>query len=222
MSALIIDTETNGAEVPEIIELAYMDLAKTLTYCSRFKPRVMSNFGALSIHHILPEELEDCPPSLEARLPRGYDYIIGHNIDYDWTALGKPPFKRICTLAIARRLYPEVDSHRLGSMYYRLFGALPTTREVLKNAHSAAADAKMCGDLLDAMIRDRAPEQYHESVDSLWKFSEDCRLLPNITFGKHKGMALIDLPREYVQWCRRQPDMDPYFIKALDKFRGGK
>lgn len=221
MKTLIIDTETNGAEKPEVIELAYRDVTATQMFLARYKPSVPSNYGALATHHILPEELEGLPPSSRAVLPP-CDYVIGHKVDYDWEVLGKPPVKRICTLAIARALYPECDSHKLGAMYYRLFGAFEATREDLRNAHSAAADVNMCFELLLAMLADRAPDKSVARPEELWDFSEDCRLPRVITFGKHKGTALIDLPGGYVTWCKNQADMDPYFIKALQKFRGGR
>lgn len=222
MKVLVIDTETNGREpVPEIVELAYAEPGGP-AQAERFKPNHPSTWGALAVHHILAEELEGCRPSLEAKLPKECEYIIGHNVDYDWGALGKPPVKRICTLAIARTLYPEMDSHRLGAMYYRLFGGDPITRAVVKGGHSAADDVAMCYDILCAMLLDRAPQVDNNDVVALYAFSEDCRLPRVISFGKHKGTQLLDLPKDYVAWIYRQPDMDPYLVAALRKFRGGR
>jgi len=220
MIVLTVDTETNGTEKPEVIELAYAAPSE-VAYCARFKPQVPSTSGALSVHHILPEELENCPPSSEAKLPF-CDYVIGHNIDYDWEALGKPPVKRICTLAIARTLYPEADSHKLGAMYYLLRGATAATRASLQSAHSAIADVYFCQEILQLMLKEKRPDLLHVDPEALWEFSEDCRLPRIITFGKHKGTPIIDLPGDYVAWMKRQPDMDPYVIAALKKFRGGR
>jgi exodeoxyribonuclease X len=33
-------------------------------------------------------------------------------------------------------------------------------------------------------------------------------LLPNVTFGKHRGQAWTDVPVDYLQWILRQQDMN--------------
>lgn len=223
MKVLIADTETTGAEPPEVIELAWMEPLKTdgdRYWVQRYKPQKQTTLGALVVHGILPEELEQCPPSATAALPADCTHLIGHNIDYDWTALGKPPIKRICTLAIARALYPELDSHKLGAMVYALKGVSAETRSYLQDAHSAAADVDFCYKILVTMLLNRAPEQSLMDPERLWAFSEECRLPKVMPFGKHKGLAIEKLPGDYVSWMLRQPDMDEYVIKAVKKSRG--
>jgi len=220
MTVFIIDTETNGAEKPEVIELAYAEPGKAAAV-ARFRPQVPSTWGALAVHHILPEDLEFCIPSTEAKLPP-CQYIIGHNVDYDWDALGRPPVKRICTLAIARFLYPTLESHKLGALYYMLRGATEQTRSALRDAHSAAADVYFCEFILQRMLNAHRPELTVAPTEELWAFSEDCRLPRIISFGKYKGTPINKLPSDYVAWMHRQPDMDPYVIAALKKFRGGR
>ena len=211
---LIIDTETNGFEPQEVIELAW---ANSVTASeSRYKPSNTTTWGALAVHNILPFELADCPPSSTAQLPSGVEYIVGHNVDFDWAALGKPAIKRICTLAIARKLYPELDSHKLGALYYAFNGATAETREELRSAHSALADVYFCKNILEYMLKDRAPGVSLDRPEELWRFSEACRIPDTMTFGKHKGMAIKDLPKDYKAWILRQPDMDEYVIKAVE------
>jgi exodeoxyribonuclease X len=36
-----------------------------------------------------------------------------------------------------------------------------------------------------------------------------------MSFGKHKGMAIADIPPDYKQRLLKQPDVDPYLVKAL-------
>ncbi|MDW2753129.1 3'-5' exonuclease, partial [Acinetobacter baumannii] len=56
------------------------------------------------------------------RLPEGVEFIVGHNIDYDIKALNKcgPAIKAktICTLALARDVWPDLTSHKLAVLYY--------------------------------------------------------------------------------------------------------
>jgi exodeoxyribonuclease X len=220
MTTLVIDTETNGREPPEVIELAYgVPFEGRLENIveERFKPVQGSTNGALATHHILDYELEECRSSGEAKLPAGVQYIIGHNVDYDWEALGRPAVKRICTLAIARKLYQTVDSHALGAMLYTLSNG-DFARARLATAHTAVTDIWICNFILVQMIQQLTPAYppvLLEDSNALWEFSEWCRVPDFISFGKHKGLRISALPRDYKQWILRQPDMDEYLKKAV-------
>jgi exodeoxyribonuclease X len=83
----------------------------TNSFVQRYNPGKPITLGALVTHHIMDEELVDCPLVASFTPPGHVDYIIGHNVDFDWEVIGKPEVKRICTLALARKLWPELDSH---------------------------------------------------------------------------------------------------------------
>lgn len=210
MTAYVIDTETTGTEPPEVIELAIRHFEdRELPIVERFRPAGPITWGAVATHHILPQDLAECRPSSEARLPGDTQYIIGHNVDYDWQALGCPNVKRICTLAIARTLHPNVDSHSLVAMYYYYMGMNHEARQVAVNAHGAAADVRMCWAILRYMTKGL------DDLEALWRYSEACRIPQIIPFGKHKGTAISDLPWDYRKWMLRQDDMDPYVLEAV-------
>jgi exodeoxyribonuclease X len=57
--------------------------------------------------------------------------------------------------------------------------------------------------------------QEKESWEALWKTSEIARIPSIMTFGKHKGANIKDIPWDYKQWLLKQPDVDPYLAKAL-------
>jgi exodeoxyribonuclease X len=212
----VLDTETTGVTDPQCIELAYCEvglcngLIGTISGLSqRYKPSKPIAYGAMATHHIQLADLEGCPPYTEARIPDGTTYLIGHNVDFDWKVLGCPDVRRIDTLCMARKLWPELDSHKLGAIAYFLFA--DTAREMLRNAHSAAADVDICCAVLSEMSLTIRPE----SMEALWQFSEAARIPEIITFGKHSGMAIADLPHDYKAWLMRQPDVDPYLMKAM-------
>ncbi len=50
---------------------------------------------------------------------------------------------------------------------------------------------------------------------SVWQFSEKARIPKILTFGKHKGTAIQDIPADYKRWLLNQPDVDPYLAQAL-------
>ena len=219
MTAYIIDTETttNDRERAEVIELAYTTLHPNLiadpqTAVLRYKPSRNIDWGALATHHILPGELHNEPLSTTAVLPSDARYIIGHNVDFDWEVLGKPPVKRIDTLALARYLWPDLDSHKLGAVVYYLMGANPATKALLRDSHSAGADVNSCRIILEAVLDERP---HIQSIEALWAFSEDARIPRIMTFGKYKGQNVADVDRGWVKWYRGQADTDPYLLEAF-------
>lgn len=222
MSALILDTETTTIDEPEVIELAFERYdtfdqlasgAPVDTLACRFTPLKPPAFGAMAVHHILPEDLIGLPPSEGALsyCPSHVDYWIGHNIDFDWKALGCPPVNRICTLAMARHLWPECDAHNLSTITYFLFGATAATRLKLRNAHSAMEDVSLCSFILQRCIEASGAQSFEE----LYRFSERARIPSVMTFGKHRGEPVASVPYGYVKWYRAQPDPDPYLLKAF-------
>ncbi|KAA0911851.1 3'-5' exonuclease [Pusillimonas sp. ANT_WB101] len=216
MTAVIFDTETTGTAEPQIIEAAWLRLDSPATlnvteqFEQRYRPSQRITLGALAVHHIYDEELVDCPLHTDFKLPSDVQYIIGHNIDYDWKVAGQPDVKRICTLALARRYYPDADSHSQSAMIYLI--DRPNARNLLRAAHSALADTQNCRSLLANLINLAGPVADWEA---LWQLSEQARIPKVMTFGKHKGMPIADVPADYKAWLLRQSDVDPYLQAAL-------
>ena len=223
MNALIFDTETTGTNEPIVIEAAWLrlhdpyTLATAETFEQRYNPGKQIELGALATHHILDEELVDCPPSSLFELPADVEYLIGHNVDYDWKVIGEPPVKRICTLALCRHLFPEIDSHTQSAMLY-LFER-DRARQLLQRAHSAKNDVLNCRIVLDYVLNKMGLTDSWTWED-VWEASEAARIPTVMTFGKHKGMRIDDVPPDYKSWLLRQPDVDPYLVKALKGERG--
>lgn len=220
--AIILDTETTtNKETPErpleVVELAWLPLGTAAGgggFRQLYKPTMPCTFGATAVHHILPEELLDMPPSVQA--PRDLPaakYWIGHNIDFDWKALGQPNVKRICTLALSRSLWPECDAHTLSAMMYFINGANAATRARLRGAHAATADCEFVLDLLAAITAKTGATD----LATMWELSEEARIPKVWTFGKFKDQPIAAADRGYAMWCNKQPDFDPYYLVALRK-----
>jgi exodeoxyribonuclease X len=216
---ILLDTETNDKDNPVPLQIAYLYLSRNFNvveeFYSNFNPEAPISYGAMATHHILPEDVKDCPPYSSFIFPEGVEYMIGHNIDFDWCALGQPEVKRIDTLAICRHLFPGVDSHTQSSMLYFFYGS--EIRPNLKEAHNAYCDVENCAKLLKKLV-EVIEKRLHTpllTIEELYNFSEMARIPTIIPFGKHKGMKIKDLPKDYVQWLLRQPELDPYLEKAL-------
>jgi exodeoxyribonuclease X len=215
MKAIVFDTETTGKFDPVLIEGAWLEIPSInpfstgQSFCQRYNPGKLIELGALATHHIYDEELENCPSANTFFLPESVEYVIGHNIDYDWGVIGNPNVKRICTLALARRTWPELDAYSQSALFY--FLDRQNARDILKNAHSAATDVEVCAKILRAICE---KIQVH-SFEQLWERSEVARVPIKMPFGKHKGELIKDIPADYRRWLVSQTDLDPYLVKAL-------
>lgn len=214
-TAIIFDTESTGLKAPELIEAAWIslisptNLTPVAEFSQRYKPSKPIELGALCVHNIYDEELATCNASDTFVLPNA-DYVIGHNIDYDFNVIGNPDgYKRICTQALSRALWPDIDSHKQSAMIYLLERA--TARERLKNAHAALDDVKNCLVLLSHIISKLGITDW----DALWVASEKARIPTVMPFGKHKGEAISSIPKAYLAWLKKQPDVDAYLMQAL-------
>ncbi len=218
----MLDTETTGkAEPVEVIELATLFLpdppsqiiaAQTAPFVQRYRPSKAIELGALAIHHILDEELagEQTWPGWVA--PPEVGYIVGHNIDYDWARLGSPSLKRICTLALARVAWPELDSYSLSALIYHIQHDRRLARSQLRDAHSAGADVLNSMQVLRALAD---VNEWPETWEAWHALSELARIPKTIPFGMHKGKTIAELPLDYRKWILKQPKMDPYIVAAV-------
>jgi exodeoxyribonuclease X len=229
--AIILDTETTGLDDPEVIALAHTSVLESPTNLSGgiglqfFKPSKPISLGALATHHIIDEDLVDAPPwprRWAPDSPETTQYLIGHNIDFDWKAIGQPHIARICTLALARRLLPDLDSHNLTALTYYFYGRI-AGRELVKKSHDAAHDVYLCLLLLEQLLKLMpGMTSWHQA----WQASERARVPTRFTFGKYgpkdgkKGQFIADVRKKdpgYIKWCLGVPEFatDPYLSKAL-------
>jgi exodeoxyribonuclease X len=218
VDAIFLDTETtqrkSTPEIPiEVMELAWRDHRdRACSFSERYRPIKAPAWGAMAVHGITMQDVLNCPPSAVALLdiPKA-TYWIGHNIDFDWDALGRPPVKRICTLALARSVFPELDSHTLTTVYFYVNGINSATREAIRNAHSALHDVDFCINIFDAIC---AKLNTHD-LQELHEMSEEARIPKIMTFGKFKDQPISAVDRGYAAWYARQDDPDPYVLVAF-------
>ena len=213
--AVIFDTETTGRKDPIIIEGAWLELKSVdpfklgLSFCQRYNPGKPIELGALATHHIYDEELIQCPPAKSFSLPNDVEYIIGHNIDYDWNVIDQPNIRRVCTLALARKVWKSIDAYSQSALLY--FIDRDNARDILKKAHSAETDVRICATILEKICI----ELDISSFEHLWESSEDARTPTVMPFGKHKGTLITDIPIDYKKWLLNQDNIDPYLKDAL-------
>lgn len=199
MKALILDTETHDMHgLP--IEIAYVPFelsngtAKTFAdqaFEQRYSCGQPIAYGAMAVHHILESDI--------AAISRcGVDVS---NI------------KAICTLALARELWPSA-AHNLSALTYMLMEGGDLARQRLRNAHNAKADVMLTAFILKSIIN----MMEIQDIEHLYQASQEARIPKVMAFGKHKGVAIKDLPKDYVTWLLKQNDVDPYLMQALQAY----
>jgi len=225
MQAIILDTETHTLN-GQPIEIAYAPIEIINHKISLDKSRLFDqlyscdepiSFAAMAVHHILESDLEGQPHYSSFKLPQETTYIIGHNIDYDIRALEKcgvnsSNIKAICTLALARRVWPDAEAHNISALIYMITRGSDRAREMIRKAHRADMDIILTANILMHIVH----YLKISSIEELYEASEDARIPRTINFGKHRGTAIAELPADYVQWLLRQEDLDPYLRKALE------
>lgn len=225
MNTLILDTETHDmhgypieiAHVPcGFNQLGIFQVVDDLLFDKFYSCPEPISFGAMAVHHIIESDLIGKPSYNTFRLPQDVSYLIGHNVDYDIKAIQKCDssiqVKGICTLALSRMVWPDAPAHNLSALYYMIAGGTDQTRKALRNAHNAAADIMFTETILRELIKATGIKD----MQSLYLLSEQARIPTKMTFGKHSGMLIKDVPADYKTWLLKQSDLDPYLRKALE------
>ncbi|MGY6271884.1 3'-5' exonuclease [Achromobacter denitrificans] len=241
---VIFDVEAHHVVEPRIVEAAYgyvdgdgVYLPETAV-CQRYDPGLPSSLGALATHHILDHELAGMPSSDTFALPDDVGFVIGHNVSFDLMAAGSPPeIRSIDTLVLARKAWPELDSHTQSALFYHLHGesfdSLAKARELLRGAHSAGTDIKVCAEILRALI-----EHFDEDIQDMPQIvssRDDLPLLERLhllslaasvplqmTFGQHKGLDAHRVPHDYKRWYLNLATRDPLVAIAMTAGAGSE
>jgi exodeoxyribonuclease X len=149
------DTETTGTLDPiELIEFGCIYLNETLepiensSISQRYKPTRNIEYSAMAVHKIVDADLIDCPSNKTFIFDSDIEYGIAHNIDYDCKVLNIPEtsIKRIDTLSMARKTWPNLYSYTLTALIYYLNpqNMHQSLRDnIVKNAHGVIYDIKM-------------------------------------------------------------------------------
>lgn len=226
MTAIILDTETHTlygcpieiAYVPVQISQGGLQVHREAMIDQLYSldDGVEIDLTSMAVHHILPTDLIGQPHYRTFRLPAGIEYIIGHNIAYDLGALALTgqdvtQLKPICTLALARELWPQLSSHNLSVISFMASSDWQRTRDLLRQAHHADTDVLLTADVLNTLIRQLCITDFEQ----LYQRSQAARLPKVMPFGKHRGQPLHQVPADYIYWLLGQDNVDPTLREAL-------
>ncbi len=209
MSAIIrvIDTETTSFE-GGVCELASVDIinGQICNPMSDFvKPPEPITVGAMAVHHITDAMVAEAPPIDEVvGRYQGASVYVAHNAAFDRPKLPQVNAPWICTLKLARKLFPELESH--SNQYLRYHFMLDVDVPENLHAHRALYDCYVTAALLIRLNRD-----VKMTIAQMREITALPSLLHTMRFGKHKGKTFEEIAatdQGWIRWALANMDAD--------------
>lgn len=194
----VIDTETTSFE-GGICELASVDIinGQICNPMSDFvKPPEPITVGAMAVHHITDAMVADAP-AIDDVVDRylGASVYVAHNAAFDRPKLPQINAPWICTLKLARKLFPELESH--SNQYLRYHFMLDVDVPENLHAHRALYDCYVTAALLIRLNRD-----VKMTIAQMREITALPSLLHTMRFGKHKGKTFEWIAAHDMGWIR--------------------
>ena len=244
-NTLYIDTETTDVQSQDIIQIAFITDDPNIWMNKFIKPRQEISFGAMAIHNITPEMIENEVYFEDVIVPEeGKDsdfkgtslkeylqfladkYIwVAHNADFDISVLGKKGItilNPICTLKVARNALTtpdgrDLESYKLQYLRYYL-GLYKKENKEHITAHDALSDVYFLKDLYLYLKNNTKL-----SVENMQLITKQPQIMREMSFGKYMGKTFEEIERtdrEYLEWLvdsmSDKPDLQWNAKKALD------
>lgn len=153
MNFTAIDFETATSSRNSACSVAVVEVKEGKLFDSYYAlirpPELKFNYFNIQIHGIHPEDVKDAPdfagiwPELKKRLEGRI--VVAHNAQFDMSVLkysllendlSIPKFSYCCTVKIARKVWPELENHKLDTVGDFL--------HIDFNHHNALDDARTC------------------------------------------------------------------------------
>ncbi len=227
MKLFIIDTETTDLDPKmgaALIELAWIMLlydegilqpisccTSYIQYSGRIHPRAQAQ------HHIRADQLTEESGAITREKAVNWllkhiesdSLLVAHNVDFDSKFLPELQRPWICTLRSAKHVWPDVSGYGNQVLRYELGITIPQNlldiAPILNHMHphQALYDVAVTTGILSRMF------EMGYTPDQLIHTTRSPVQLKKIDFGKHKGLDYDRIPREYLLWLRKQPNLDP-------------
>lgn len=218
---LVGDVETTGVETSDrTCEVAWIEIDAQLNELGRvyslIDPQMPIGPSAMGVHHITNEMVATAPTwdeLFQVVYPNHFDpsdevVLIAHNAKFDqrFFKLGGhvPVREEVCTLRLARYFWPDAPDHKLQTLRY-LHGI-----QGGEGAHGAMEDCETGLALLRFMC-----SSFAINLEELIHYSRKPLPVVRMYYGKHKGVAIDQLPRGYRVWLLGT-DIDDDLRHAVD------
>jgi DNA polymerase III epsilon subunit-like protein len=198
------DTETVGVSVPKehagasgVCDVAFLEIDLDLNVLGQedtlINPGCPIHPQASEVHGITDEMVAQAPTLqqwLGPDLSTEPVVLIAHNAQFDKRFLS--PWMNIvgtiCTLQMARKLLPDVENHKLGTLAQHLGVEAGTAHRAMGDVQTLHGVFKHLVALSDA------------DLPTLVARAQEPSIIHTMPFGKHKGKPLMKLPRDYINY----------------------
>lgn len=219
LTYLVVDTETTGLNpgADKVVSIAGV-WTRPGTGGFRRESRLVDPGmpippEASAIHHIVDRHVKDAP-TLAQVLPvfqqADFDVYAAHNAAFDFGFIPSSGRPVLCTMRLARKLWPALPKYSNQYLRYALGLEVPEAEGL--PAHEALADALVTSRLLLKELDwlHEHPEPGVETIEDLLAWSQAPNLLVTCQFGsKHRGVPWAQVPKDYLQWMKLKVlDMD--------------
>lgn len=233
----VLDVESTSPDPKtcEIIELAFgiYDKNDWCTISNHYKPTIEIPPESAEKHFITDEMVANSPSFVASHTDHGFGvyvdamrYFVAHNAQYDRTAIlsnydrlgveysDKLANKAnwICTYNLAKKIFNNenaLPAYRLGVLwfYFKLYQGV--TRTIIP--HQADSDIYMAGKLLaylvGILVELGEVDDTQDIGPQVKAFMDKPTVVTHWPFGKHKGVAIKDVPQDYLNWAITNMDM---------------
>lgn len=203
----VVDCETTGIDPKEhrVIEVAYADLDYKMgiigSGSSLIDPEMEIPISSMVVHHITNKMVKGAP-KLEEVWPNfkegNFHAMAAHNAQFDFAFL-KTEMPAICTLRLARHLWPGLESYKNQYMRYYL-GIEEVDSDV--PMHRAMGDTTVTALILQKMLKLAVEEKGIGDLEELIEWANAPVLMETCRFGKHYGKKWSEIPIDYLQWMK--------------------
>jgi len=213
MRICVVDTETTGLDPQKdrVCELAAVELLAEPwrlgpTRHGLVNPGRSIPVAASAVHHIQDKDVKyswTLPEAIKhIVLPAEVDVLVAHNAQFDRAFLSSLDDKPwICSYRCARHLVKESPGYGLQVLRYFLGIELLCEEGRAAQPHAAIYDALTAAHLMVKLLQ-------MASVEELIDLTGKPLLLRRVPFGKYKGKDWDKVPKDYLAWLKRRPDLD--------------
>lgn len=206
----VLDTETTGLKpgVDQVVEVAVVHASLRAGVVHHesclVNPGRPIPAEATEIHGLRDEDVADAGTLQDAMALthlHPFDAWVAHNVNFDFGFVEAGDIPVLCTLRLARRLWPELPEHKNQSL--RAHWNLETPEADGLPAHRAEPDALVTSALLRlelTVLQERFPEI--RTLGQLLDWMATPYLLPCCVIGhQHRGKAWSEVPQSYMSWA---------------------
>lgn len=209
---MVLDTETTGLDptVDKVVDIALVPVhhGQVLEgHQTLVNPGMPIPPEASAVHHITNKDVANQPTITEAsekiKLIVWNTVIVAHNAQFDrsFYPLENP---WLCTYRLARHLWPDLKMHT--NQYLRYYFGIDVGDVSVHRAHG---DAVVTSHLLLLMIDEYLKNGGEDDIDELLNFTNAPIMVQTMPFGKHHGVPMKEVPKEYLEWALKNlADLD--------------